>query len=150
MLIASVLFGRRWLAIGFDEVGGPASSERWLDVVLLALIALATTAALSVIGALLVAALFVAPAATVRLFANRMLSWQIGSVLLAAAEGTVGLWLSVKTNAPPGATIATLSGGGLRTRGGRAGDRPEPAAASPLAGAVAVAAARRRLRGLRL
>jgi zinc/manganese transport system substrate-binding protein len=59
---------------------------------------------------LLVAALFVAPAATVRLFANRMTSWQVASVLLAAAEGTVGLWLSVKTNAPPGATIATLSG----------------------------------------
>jgi ABC-type Zn uptake system ZnuABC Zn-binding protein ZnuA/ABC-type Mn2+/Zn2+ transport system permease subunit len=110
VLIASLLFGRRWLAIGFDEVGGPASSESWLDIVLLGLIALATTAALSVIGALLVAAIFVAPAATVRLFSNRMLSWQLGSILLAAAEGTAGLWLSVKTNAPPGATIATLSG----------------------------------------
>jgi ABC-type Zn uptake system ZnuABC Zn-binding protein ZnuA/ABC-type Mn2+/Zn2+ transport system permease subunit len=110
ILIGNVLFGRRWLASGFDEVGGPASGDSWLDVVLLGLIALATTAALGVIGALLVAALFVAPAATVRLFANRMLSWQIGSVLLAAAEGTAGLWLSVKTNAPPGATIATLSG----------------------------------------
>jgi ABC-type Zn uptake system ZnuABC Zn-binding protein ZnuA len=64
----------------------------------------------------------------VRLFVNRMASWQIWSVLVAAAEGTVGLWLSVKTNAPPGATIATLSGGmfalagvvrvlGARTRG---------------------------------
>jgi zinc/manganese transport system substrate-binding protein len=110
ILVANLLFGRRWLATGFDEVGGPTSGEGWLEIVLLGLIALATTAALSVIGALLVAALFVAPAATVRLFANRMLSWQIGTVLLAAAEGTVGLWLSVKTNAPPGATIATLSG----------------------------------------
>jgi ABC-type Zn uptake system ZnuABC Zn-binding protein ZnuA/ABC-type Mn2+/Zn2+ transport system permease subunit len=110
ILIGNVLFGRRWLATGFDEVGGPASGEGWLEVVLLGLIALATTAALSVIGALLVAALFVAPAATVRLFANRMAAWQIGTVLLAAAEGTVGLWLSVKANAPPGATIATLSG----------------------------------------
>jgi zinc/manganese transport system substrate-binding protein len=110
VLVASLLFGRRWLATGFDEVGGPTSGDSWLDVVLLALIALATTASLGVIGALLVAALFVAPAATVRLFANRMISWQIGSVLLAAAEGTAGLWLSVKTNAPPGATIATLSG----------------------------------------
>ncbi len=110
ILAGNVLFGSRWLATGFDEVGGPASGEGWLDVVLLGLIALATTAALSVIGALLVAALFVAPAATVRLFADRMMSWQIGSVLLAAAEGTAGLWLSVKTNAPPGATIATLSG----------------------------------------
>jgi ABC-type Zn uptake system ZnuABC Zn-binding protein ZnuA/ABC-type Mn2+/Zn2+ transport system permease subunit len=110
ILVGNVLFGRRWLATGFDEIGGPASGEGWLEVVLLGLIALATTAALSVIGALLVAALFVAPAATVRLFANRMAAWQIGTVLLAAAEGTVGLWLSVKANAPPGATIATLSG----------------------------------------
>jgi ABC-type Zn uptake system ZnuABC Zn-binding protein ZnuA/ABC-type Mn2+/Zn2+ transport system permease subunit len=110
IMIGNLLFGRRWLATGFDEVEGPASSGGWLEIVLLGLIALATTAALSVTGALLVAAIFVAPAATVRLFANRMLSWQAGSVMLAAAEGTVGLWLSVKTNAPPGATIATLSG----------------------------------------
>ena len=52
------------------------------------MIALATTAALSVIGALLVAALFVVPAATARLFTNRMLSWQIASVVLVALEGT--------------------------------------------------------------
>ena len=108
--VGNVVFGRRWLAAGFDELGGPYSAGGWLEIVLLGLIALATTAALSVIGALLVAAIFVAPAATVRLFANRMLPWQLGSVLLAAAEGTAGLWLSVKTNAPPGATIATLSG----------------------------------------
>src|SRR5919198_1266148 len=108
---ASVILGRRWLAAGFDELGDPVSGDGvWLELLLLTLIALATTAALTIHGALLVAALFVAPAATVRLFANRMISWQIGSVLLAAAEGTVGLWLSVKTNAPPGATIATLSG----------------------------------------
>jgi zinc/manganese transport system substrate-binding protein len=112
VLVASLVLGRRWLATGFDELGDPASAGHatWLELGLLGLIALATTAALTIIGALLVAAIFVAPAATVRLFANRMPSWQIWSVLLAAAEGTIGLWLSVKTNAPPGATIATLSG----------------------------------------
>jgi zinc/manganese transport system substrate-binding protein len=111
VLVASLLLGSRWLASGFDELGDPESGRAgWLELLLLALIAVATTAALTVIGALLVAALFVAPAATVRLFANRMATWQIWSVVLAAAEGTVGLWLSVKTNAPPGATIATLSG----------------------------------------
>ncbi|MGC1813016.1 MAG: metal ABC transporter permease, partial [Solirubrobacterales bacterium] len=67
--IGNLVFGRRWLATGFDEVGGPTAAGGWLEVVLLGLIALATTAALSVIGALLVAAIFVAPAATVRLFA---------------------------------------------------------------------------------
>jgi zinc/manganese transport system substrate-binding protein len=130
VLVASLVLGRRWLAAGFDELGDPGSAGHagWLELGLLTVIALATTAALTIIGALLVAAIFVAPAATVRLFANRMTSWQIGTVLLAAAEGTVGLWLSVKTNAPPGATIATLSGGvfaaagivraiGSRTRG---------------------------------
>jgi ABC-type Zn uptake system ZnuABC Zn-binding protein ZnuA/ABC-type Mn2+/Zn2+ transport system permease subunit len=112
VLVASLILGRRWLATGFDELGDPMSAgvAGWLELGLLALIALATTAALTIIGALLVTALFVAPAATVRLFANRMTTWQIWSVLLAAVEGTVGLWLSVKTNAPPGATIATLSG----------------------------------------
>ena len=112
VMLATTLLGPRWLASGFDEAGDAilAGSTRWFDGVLLALIALTTTAAISVIGALLVAAVFVAPAATVRLFANRMGSWQVGSALLAAAEGTVGLWLSVKMNAPPGATIATLSG----------------------------------------
>jgi zinc/manganese transport system substrate-binding protein len=112
VLVASLILGRRWLATGFDELedqGAPAPVG-WLELGLLTLIALASTAALTIIGALLVSALFVAPAATVRLFVNRMTSWQIWSVLLAGAEGTVGLWLSVKTNAPPGATIATLSG----------------------------------------
>jgi zinc/manganese transport system substrate-binding protein len=138
VLVASALFGRRWLATGFDETGSTASGGEWLDAILLILIALATTAALSVIGALLVAAIFVAPAATVRLFANRMTSWQIGSVLLAAAEGTVGLWLSVKTNAPPGATIATLSGAvfGLAAVVRAAGPRTRGLAAAGALGAA--------------
>ena len=109
-LIASLLLGQRWLAAGFDPASaGPASGGR-LDLVLFGLIALAITAALSVVGALLVTALFVVPALTARLFTERMLSWQLSSVALIALEGTVGLWLSVKTDAPPGATIAVVAG----------------------------------------
>ncbi len=109
VMVATLVFGHRWLASGFDQVRGPSATDTWLEALLLILIAGAATAALTMIGALLVGAVFVAPAATVRLFASRMRAWQIGSVVLAAAEGVVGLWLSVKTNAPPGATIATLS-----------------------------------------
>jgi ABC-type Zn uptake system ZnuABC Zn-binding protein ZnuA/ABC-type Mn2+/Zn2+ transport system permease subunit len=126
-LVATILFGGRWLAAGFDASTAVSirAGSPYLHAALLALVALATTAALSVIGALLVAALFVVPAATARLFTNRMLRWQIASVALVALEGTVGLWLSVKTNAPPGATIATLSGGVFAVAAaGRALPRP--------------------------
>lgn len=111
-LAVSLLLGHRWLAVGFDPGSAPAlgADARLREVALLGLIALATTAALSVVGALLVAALFVVPALTARLFAERMLSWQLASISLVAAEGTIGLWLSVKTDAPPGATIAVVSG----------------------------------------
>jgi ABC-type Zn uptake system ZnuABC Zn-binding protein ZnuA/ABC-type Mn2+/Zn2+ transport system permease subunit len=111
-LAASLLLGHRWLAVGFDP-GGPGAAragDRGLDLALLGLIALATTAALSVVGALLVTALFVVPALTTRLFTERMRAWQLASVALVAAEGTLGLWLSVKTDAPPGATIAVVAG----------------------------------------
>jgi len=110
-VVATLLIGARWLAEGFDP--GPTAARwdaRLFDAALLGLIALATTAALSVVGALLVSALFVVPAATARLFTRRMRSWQLASVALVAVEGTVGLWLSVKTDAPPGATIACVAG----------------------------------------
>lgn len=112
-LLASALVGRRWLAHGFDPDALRSNpwERRALDALLLGLIALATTAALSAVGALLVASLFVVPAATARLLTGRMLSWQLASVALVAAEGTVGLWLSVETDAPPGATIACVAGG---------------------------------------
>jgi len=109
-LVVSLLLGQRWLALGFDPAAAAPGAGGWLDLALFGLIALAITAALSVVGALLVTALFVVPALTARLFTERMPSWQLASVALVGLEGTVGLWLSVKTDAPPGATIAVVAG----------------------------------------
>ncbi|HEY8582780.1 MAG TPA: zinc ABC transporter substrate-binding protein, partial [Capillimicrobium sp.] len=55
-------------------------------------------------------ALLVVPAATARLLVDRVRPWQAATVALAALEGTFGLWLSVQTDAPPGATIAVVAG----------------------------------------
>jgi zinc/manganese transport system substrate-binding protein len=110
--VGAALLGRRWLAIGFDEGAARAQGVRggWADAVLLALVALLAVASLSAIGALLTTALLVVPAATTRLSVSRMGTWQVATVVLAAVEGVAGLWLSVRLNAPPGATIAVLSG----------------------------------------
>ena len=111
-LLASALIGQHWLRIGFDPTLADPEGPRpqVFDAVLLGLVALASTAALTVVGALLVTALFLVPAVTARLLTDRLVSWQLLSVGLVALEGTVGLWLSVKTNAPPGATIACVAG----------------------------------------
>jgi len=114
-LVASALLGRHWLRAGFDPgLAGPARPDpRVLDAVLIGLVALATVAALTVVGALLVTALFLVPAVTARLLTSRLRSWQLLSVGLVALEGVVGLWLSVETDAPPGATIACVAGAGF-------------------------------------
>lgn len=116
-LFASALLGRHWLAAGFDaDVPAPAplpaaARARRSELVLLFLIALSSTAALSAVGALLTTALFVVPAATTRLLDLRMGAWQAATVALVVTQGVLGIWLSVQTDAPPGATIAVISSG---------------------------------------
>ena len=112
-LVLTAILGRRWLATGFERQTARSLGVRaaLVDTVLLATVAFAVVAALSAVGALLAAALYVVPAATTRLWLRRLPSWQAASVALAAVEGVVGLWLSVELNAPPGAAIAVLAGG---------------------------------------
>jgi ABC-type Zn uptake system ZnuABC Zn-binding protein ZnuA/ABC-type Mn2+/Zn2+ transport system permease subunit len=112
-LSLSVLLGRRWLAVGFDARNAWALGVRspLPDVLLLVLVAGTVVASLSALGALLVSALLVAPAATTRLWTRRLLPWQLATTALVLVEAVVGLWLSVKTNVPPGAAIAVLAGG---------------------------------------
>ena len=112
-LLLTLALGPRWLARGFDPDNARSlgAGGRLQDAALLAAVALAAVAALSVVGALLATALLVVPAATTRLWFHRLVPWQVATVLLTALEGVAGVWLSVETDAPPGATIAVLAGG---------------------------------------
>jgi ABC-type Mn2+/Zn2+ transport system permease subunit len=112
VLVTGALLGRRWLAAGFDRDSARALGARspLPDLLLLALVAASAVAALDAIGALLCTALLVVPAATTRLLVDRLRTWQLATVALVIVEGIVGLWLSVQTNAPPGATIAVVGG----------------------------------------
>lgn len=111
-LLASLVLGPRWLALGFDGDYARAVGVRspLPDAALLALVALGATVSVATVGSLLVTALFVVPAATARLLTRRLVSLQAVSATLVLVEGVVGLWLSVRWNVPPGATIAVLSG----------------------------------------
>ena len=109
-VLAAVLAGRHWVAHGFDAGGETVRPPALLEPALLILIALAVAAAVTAVGALLVTALFVVPAATARLWVSRMRSWQLATIALCAAEGVVGVVVSVELNAPPGPTIAVIAG----------------------------------------
>lgn len=111
-LAASWLVGHHWLVRGFDQgaARGLRSDSSLFDLALLTVVGATVVASLGAVGALLVSTLVVVPAATARLFTSRIGTLQIVSILIVAAEGTFGLWLSVETNAPPGATMAVTSG----------------------------------------
>lgn len=108
---AGFLLGRHWVAAGFEDTGDAATRRpAWLERALFVLVALACAAALTAVGALLVAALFVLPAATTRLWFTRMRSWQLATVVLCVAEATAGVLVAVELNAPPGPVIAVIAG----------------------------------------
>ncbi len=112
-LLAAALLQTRWLVAGFDARTAPALGARSgvPDAALLGLVALMAVAALATLGALLATAVLVVPAATTRMLVDRLSRWQVATAILVAVEGTVGLWLSVQLNAPPGPAIAVLAGG---------------------------------------
>jgi len=108
----TVSLGRAWTATGFDPGASTALGlpTRQADRVLLVLVALAAVASLPAVGALLVAALFVTPAATARLFARSVSGLLAGSVAVAAALGAAGLYASFWLDLPPGPAVAVLGG----------------------------------------
>lgn len=103
---------RSWLAQGFDPVTARALGVRpaLADALLMLAVAAAAVVALDAVGALLVTAVLVIPAATVRLVAPSVGVLQAGTTALAAVEGAVGLWLAYELNVGPGPATAVLGG----------------------------------------
>lgn len=107
---ATLTLGRAWGAIGFDPDWAPALGlpVASLDLALLALVALTAVAALPAVGALLVGAVFVLPAAAARVVARSVPGLVAWALALALAEAVVGLYLAYWLDAPPGPPIAVL------------------------------------------
>ncbi|NLT06216.1 MAG: metal ABC transporter permease [Solirubrobacterales bacterium] len=109
-LAATLLLGRAWTAVGFDGAGGEALGVpvRTADRLLLGLVAVAAVAALPAVGALLVASLFVVPAATARLLTRSVGGLLAAAVAVAVVQGAAGLYVSLWLDAPPGPAVAVV------------------------------------------
>jgi manganese/iron transport system permease protein len=108
--VAALALGRTWSAVAFDPDGAGALGlpVARADLLLLCLVAIAAVAAIPAVGALLVTAIYVLPAA-----AARMLTSTVGGLVacalgLALAEGVVGLYAAYWLDLPPGPPIAVL------------------------------------------
>jgi ABC-type Mn2+/Zn2+ transport system permease subunit len=109
-LAATLALGRAWTAVGFDDPGTAALGlpVRTADLLLLGLIAIAAVAALPAVGALLVASLFVVPAATARQIASTVPALLAVAVGVAVAQGALGLYVSLWLDVPPGPAVAVV------------------------------------------
>jgi manganese/iron transport system permease protein len=107
---AAVTLGRTWSAVGFDPDGARALGlpAGRADMFLLALVAVAAVAAIPAVGALLVTAVYVLPAAAARLLTTTIRGLVTCALALALTEGICGLYLAYWLDIPPGPPVAAL------------------------------------------
>lgn len=109
--VAGLLLGYKQLTLSsFDPdqarlVGMPV---QWIHYGLLAMLALATVAALRAVGIVLAIAFFITPAATAFLLTRRLPALLATAVALAMIESLVGMALAVLLNATPSGVTAAL------------------------------------------
>lgn len=106
----ALVWRRAWIAAAFDPAGAAPPRPRGHAAALAIAIAIAAVVSIDAVGALLVSALLVLPAATVRPFARSVRALELAAGALAAAEGIAGLWLAWELDVPPGAALAVLGG----------------------------------------
>jgi zinc transport system permease protein len=108
-----VLFLRRELIfVSFDNVYAKITGIKVdrMDIIYSLLLAITIVAGIRFVGIILVNALLVIPASTVRLFAKSLRDMFLVTPVLAAMVVIIGLVLSFFLNIPSGPTIAAISG----------------------------------------
>lgn len=105
---ADAALRRRWTLSGFDPTAIAAPGSRTADRLLLVLIAAAVVVALAAVGALLVSAALVLPAATARLLTRRLRALQAAAIAIGVAEGVVALLVAQALDVGPGSALAVV------------------------------------------
>ena len=107
---AALALGRTWSAVGFDPDGAHALGlpAGRADGLLLVLVAVAAVAAIPAVGALLVTAIYVLPAAAARMLTASIRGLVACALGVALAEGVLGLYLAYWLDVPAGPPVAVL------------------------------------------
>ena len=110
LLSVGVLFRPLLLSSVLPEVGAARGIRpAWMEAAFLVLVALVTTMAVPVVGALLVFTLLVGPAAAARHLASRPGPALLIGVALALAQVWFAVAVSYRTNLPPGFLVGSAS-----------------------------------------
>jgi manganese/iron transport system permease protein len=115
-VVTAVLVLRRlFIAGSFDPSGARAMGLHTvlLDMLLLGFTALTVVVAFKAVGNILVIALLVTPAATARLFVDRLMPMMGGAVVAACAASIVGLYIGYHADVSPGGAIVLVSTAGF-------------------------------------
>jgi len=110
ILLCLFLFFKEFHFISFDQEMAEASGipAKWLFLLLLNLISLSIVISLKAVGAMLVFALLVIPAATAQQWATHIRSMMLGSAAIGVLASWAGVVLSYAFDLPSGATIVLL------------------------------------------
>jgi ABC-type Mn2+/Zn2+ transport system permease subunit len=100
----------RLLFLAFDPTGAEAAGLKvtLLQLLLFTMIALTVVVSIQAVGAILVVAMLVTPAATASLLTNKIKSVIGLAVLIGLVSGWMGLYISYYFSTPTGATIVSL------------------------------------------
>ena len=107
IILIIVIFYKEFLVVSFDPVLATTLRLpiRWLDYLLIGLIAIAIVVSLQTVGVTLMVAMLVTPAATASLLTRRLPRMMVISALIAVFSGITGLYLSYYFNLASGAAI---------------------------------------------
>lgn len=113
VLLLCVLFHKELVAVGLDR--DYASSQRLpvfaLDLLLYLMVTAVVVVSVQTIGNILVLALLVTPAATVRLLTDRLVTMMLTAPLVGGAAALLGIYLSWSLDLPAGGTIVLVATG---------------------------------------
>lgn len=110
IVLVFIMFYQNWKLFLFDEeLFSIRINARWMNYLLLCLIALSVVVLIRTSGIILVIALLSAPAATAGLFCKSLAGRMILAICFGILYSVLGLFLSFAFNFPAGASIVLIS-----------------------------------------